>query len=315
MRKPVMILTLFFLTACGLFGSSDEDDGPPRTIVFSAQDDDGIFQIYKMREDGSGVKRLTDGDYASIQPAWSPDGDRIAYTCSFGSTGGEELWVMAADGSNKQPLITNSRTGSPQRGNHPAWSPNGNKLAFDRCLNCEQGGKNFEIFVADLQAGVTDTLTSHSVGDSHPTWSPDGEQIAFASNRDYFDADTLQFRTDLYMIDSDGKNLTRTTDTGKITIPKWGPDGKYVAYSWQHQNPNIYLFDVESKKIIKLTNLKFVGVPMWNHNGSQLLIPGTTNEGIYVLQLISTEKKLLKETELDFKDLKSARNFDWYNRQ
>jgi Tol biopolymer transport system component len=220
---------------------------------------------------------------------------------------------MDADGSNKEPLVVNPQTGSPQLGNHPAWSPDGTKLAFDRCLDCEFGGKNVEVFLADLQTGAVDTLTDHPVGDSHPTWSPDGRRIAFTSNRDYFDADSMRFRRELYMIDSDGKNLIRLTDTGKVTVPKWSPDEKYIAYSWQRLDPDIYLFDLDSKKIIKLTNLKFVGAPMWNHDSSQLLISGTTLGGKRVLQLISKDGQLLKETELDFKDLESTRNFDWYD--
>jgi len=315
LKTGILIIILASFTACGTTDSIDEE-GPPRTIVFSAQnDEEGTFQIFSMREDGSGVRQLTDGEFSSVDPAWSPDGIRIAYARSTGSTAGDALWVMDADGSNKEPLVVNPQTGSPQLGNHTAWSPDGTKLAFDRCLDCEFGGKNVDIFVADLQTGAVDTLTDHPVGDSHPTWSPDGRRIAFTSNRDYFDADSMRFRRELYMIDSDGKNLIRLTDTGKVTVPKWSPDEKYIAYSWQRLDPDIYLFDLDSKKIIELTNLKFVGAPMWNHDGSQLLISGTTNESIRVFQLITTDKKLLKETVLDFKDLESTRNFDWYNRQ
>ena len=318
MRKPVLILTLLFLTACGLFGSGDNDEGPPRTIIFSAQDDDGIFQIYKMREDGSGVKRLTGGDYASIQPAWSPDGDRIAYARSFGSTGGEELWVMAADGSDKQPLITNPQTGSPQRGNHPAWSPNGNKLAFDRCLNCELGGLNYDVFVADLHSGTIDTLTTHSVEDSHPTWRPDGKQIAFTSDRDYYDADTLRFRKDLYAINVSSKNARRLTKTGNATRPAWSPDGSKIVYEWNVQGNDVFLYNHSSGQIKNLeTGLEFAGGGMWNTKGTKLLVTGRIKEGerpeMRLLNIEREHPEILKTVTLNENAI--GRDFDWYDTQ
>lgn len=69
-----LILCLSGVAACGLLGS---DEGSPRTIVFSARSDDGTFQIFSMREDGSGIKQLTAGEYSSTEPAWSPDGGAL----------------------------------------------------------------------------------------------------------------------------------------------------------------------------------------------------------------------------------------------
>lgn len=210
-----LLVSLISLAACGLLGGSGGGDGSPRTIVFSAQaGDEGIFQIFSIREDGSGVRQLTDGEFSSTDPAWSPDGTRIAYARSTGSTAGDALWVMDADGGNKEPLVTNPRTGNPQLGNRPAWSPDGTKLAFDRCLNCEFGGLNYEVFVADLQSGTVDTMTRHPTGDGQPKWSPDGTKLLFGSDRDYFDADTLRFRRDIYSISVNGNELKRITFSG-----------------------------------------------------------------------------------------------------
>lgn len=184
--------------------------------------------------------------------------------------------MMDADGDNKQPLVTNPRTGSPQLGNHPAWSPDGTKLAFDRCLNCEAGGLNYEIFVANLQTGTVDTLTRHPVEDSHPTWSPDEQQIAFTSNRDYFEADTLRFRKDLYMTEADGTSLQRMTETGYAREPIWHPIGNNITFRSTGSSPGLYRVNVQSENIIKVKGdtdeRTHLHPHTWSPDGRQLLI-------------------------------------------
>ncbi len=267
-RGFAIIFLMMATIACGTTDGIDEE-GPPRTIVFSAQnDEEGTFQIFSMREDGSGVRRLTDGEFSSTNPAWSPDGTRIAYARSTGSTAGDALWVMDADGSNKEPLVVNPQTGNPQLGNQPAWSPNGNKLAFDRCVNCAFGGKNVDIFVADLQTGSIDTLTHHSGIDTQPTWSPDGNEIAFVSERDHTD----EFGIDIYLIEVNGGSVTRLTETGNAGRQIWF--GDELLFWAQDELFILNLTDSTKRKIdIDLPdNIKFRPLDVSEDNQKVLLL-------------------------------------------
>ena len=73
-----------------------------------------------MNADGSGLRKLTRGPAYDGNPAWSPDGRKIA----FGRAG--EIYVMNADGSGQRNLTRN-----PARDFAPAWSPDGRKIAFE----------------------------------------------------------------------------------------------------------------------------------------------------------------------------------------
>src|SRR5690606_12524784 len=70
------------------------------------------------------------------------------------------------------------------------------------------------IFVVDVASGTVTRLTEHPAADTNPRWSPDGNQIAFISQGDYFDADTLRLRRDLYVMEEDGSGKRRLTNSG-----------------------------------------------------------------------------------------------------
>jgi len=90
--------------------------GPPP--CYPSQSD-----IYVMNADGSGKRKLTHNRRINAEPAWSPDGRKIA----FGSTrdGNRDIYVMNADGSGRRNLTRNAAWDS-----RPSWSPDGRKIAF-----------------------------------------------------------------------------------------------------------------------------------------------------------------------------------------
>ena len=79
--------------------------------------------IYVMNADGSGTRQLTHNALQNAEPAWSPDGRRIAFVSR--RDGNAEIYVMNADGSGKRNLTRN-----PAKDVRPSWSPDGRKIAF-----------------------------------------------------------------------------------------------------------------------------------------------------------------------------------------
>jgi Tol biopolymer transport system component len=87
---------------------------------------DGNNEIYTMNADGSSQTRLTNNTASDTDPAWSPDGTKIAFaTDRDRSNFTYEVYTMNADGSGQTRL-----TGDSLNDQSPAWSPDGTKIAF-----------------------------------------------------------------------------------------------------------------------------------------------------------------------------------------
>ena len=107
-------------------------------------------------------------------PAWSPDGNRIAYQGCNAEGANCGLWVMDTDGEGAEQL-----TDIPGD-TAPAWSPDGGLLAF---ASQERSG-NWDLYLLDPAEGRVTTLASNPANDGSPVWAPTGDRLAFLSDRD-----------------------------------------------------------------------------------------------------------------------------------
>jgi dipeptidyl aminopeptidase/acylaminoacyl peptidase len=222
-----------------------------------------------MAADGSG--RTTVGPFGfNFDPAWSPDGQRIAWVkWGAGESRYAEVYVMAADGST--PIrLTNDTT----QDGHPSWSPDGQRIAF-----WSRRDGNPEIYVMNADGSAPTRLTDDPATDYQPSWAPDGRQIAFTSTRDG--------NAEVYVMNADGSAPTRlTNDPAFDTNPSWSPDGRRIAFGTDRDgNGEIYVMGSDGSAPTRLTNNPAAdGQPSWSPTG--LIAFSSTRDGtsqIYVM--------------------------------
>ncbi len=120
-------------------------------------------EIYAMNADGSDLTRLTNNDLEDRNPAWSPDGHRIAFVSSPGHA---HAWVsvMNADGSSVTPLVS---------GHEFAWSADGQRIAVgDYPGDGDIVNGDNEIYMATIDGSEITQLTDNDHYDGAPSWRP-----------------------------------------------------------------------------------------------------------------------------------------------
>lgn len=138
-------------------------------------------------------------DIYRILPKLSPDGTLIAYVSTI--DGQKELFIIDTNGNN--PRNVTNHTGND---NCPIWSPDGTQLLF----RSERNNKNsiYKINMSDLKVQYL-TNSGADDGVSCPlSWSPDGTQIVFGQ---------------VYVMNSDGRNVRRILDNDYARIISWQP--------------------------------------------------------------------------------------------
>lgn len=229
--------------------------------------------VWTMRPGGTDRRQLTVNGYAA-DPAWSPDGTRIAFAHEAG-TAWPELWVMNANGTGKRRLTNNTVEDS-----HPTWHRNGNLLVF----SSRRSGKP-QLHVYNLTTNRTRRVTSGDSFPSAPTWSPDGTRIAFVA----FRAGASQ--PDLFSIKPDGTGLLALTNTaGEETDPAYAPGGGRIAYGYGHSDCGSSVWTIPAAGG---TRAKVVDTPCndlapaWSPNGRRIALyshgPGSVAEGIWTV--------------------------------
>lgn len=278
-KRTSLIFCTIFLLGCKNFNGTDTYDDPSNNdpckskksnsflsdnsdelskIVFSMPDTiSGESQIFVMNNDGSELQQITCSEQnEASNPSFSPDASQIVFTTTRQSTTlGPSIFFMNSDGSDIRPMklwSDNSETAYP--GRNPKWSPDGTKIAFDWCINCEQGGENTEIFIYDFETDSVVQVTTHPSADAYPAWSPDSERLVFTSSRDYYDADTLQFRADLYTIELSKSAPTRLTNFGDAGFPIWFPDEERVTFSRTGTKRGLYNIELYSRITTKIND-------------------------------------------------------------
>jgi TolB protein len=166
------------LFVIGADGSSLTAIGPKRSCDASLSPDGSkiVFvrfnkrfrhpNVWVMNADGSGLTHLTSDDH-SFSPAWSSDGSRIAFIRHQG-WGDNEVFVMDADGSNKDQLTDGRRV----EYGPTAWSPDGTLITFHRTVYWDPYSSTDVIAIEPDGSNPTNLTDSPGVWDQGADWQP-----------------------------------------------------------------------------------------------------------------------------------------------
>ena len=160
---------------------------------------------------GGEARPISDELSDARQPAWAPDGSRIAFQ-SF-RDGNWHVWTIGPDGHDVR-----QHTFGPFDDREPHWSHDGRRIVF----SSDRSG-NYDIWTLDLESGAIEQLTTDPASDFTPAWSPDDRLIAFVSTRS--NAPGIWLRA------ADGSERLVTGTEGSASAPSWSPDGNRLVYN------------------------------------------------------------------------------------
>ncbi len=197
----------------GIVGPALSPDG--KSVAFEA-----INQIWVMQI-GRKPQAITSDTYYKTDPAWSPDGTKLAYASDKNGT--MHIFVRTLATGDEQQVTTMAGAQIS-----PAWSPDGRSLAFQ-----DQTGATFTI---DVEGGAAKQVVPSLFAPGKPSWAANGKTIALAALKPY----THRFREGTSQV------LTVDLTSGKITYtepapfesigtrgedgPVYAPDGSAMAY-------------------------------------------------------------------------------------
>ncbi len=179
----------------------------------------GGLRLLRAPADGAPVPgplvQLTHLEGRESFPSLSPDGEVVVYSRTV--DGNADLFWQRVAGENTRNLTA----GSPAADTQPAFSPDGEWIAFrsDR----EGGG----LYVMGATGESVRRLTTFGY---HPAWSPDGRRIAFTTGQ-VTEARVRKDRSELWVIELETEKLRRVLRSDAVQ-PSWSPDGKWIVY-WE----------------------------------------------------------------------------------
>lgn len=224
--------------------------------------------------DGEGEQTVLNSPEAIISPAWSPDGNEVAYV-SFESRKAV-VWIQDLRSGRRRKVADFRGTNSA-----PAFSPNGQQLVVT--LSREGGS---QLYLINKDGSGAKRLTQTSAIDTEATFSPDGAQIYFVSDRGG--------APQIYRMPAGGGSAERVTFSGNYNIsPSISPDGRTLAYVTRVGGGTFKLcvMDLAGGQVQQITDTSDDESPSFAPNG-KLIVYATRSGGRDVLMTTTLDGKV-----------------------
>ena len=219
-----------------------------KTLAFDLMGD-----IYTLPVTGGTATNIASGIAWEIQPRFSPDGERIAFISD--RAGGDNIWTMAADGSDLKQITKEDF----RLLNNPTWSPDGRYIAGRKHFTTSRSLGTGEIWLYDADAGGSGVQLVKKPNDTYqkelgePIFAPDGKSIYYSRNTT--PGDIFEYAQDsnkevfaIYRYDMDtGDTVKVVGGPGGAVRPTPSPDGRTLAFVKRVDNQSmLHLLDLDS---------------------------------------------------------------------
>ena len=261
------------------------------------------LQIATAELDGSDYRRLTESDSRDLNPAWSPDGTRIAFVSNRGDRY-FRVYIMDADGSNVVEAAPYGAT-RPER---PLWSPDGFRLAFRL-----QGHLYTAPAVGGGAQGVGSPTTLDGLTWTDPAWSPDGEWLAFSHREPLpewpMQSETISMVRPGFTAEPDASASRKVirlarVDGGSMQLDNlsWAPDGATLRFTaFLGENAHAYaLYQVltDGSGLTEITKVERRSRMAWSPDGSRVAVVdgriGSSRDGlVYTMAPDGSDKRAI----------------------
>lgn len=231
------------------------------------------YQLWVADADGENALPALASAEPIISPAWSPDGNQLAYV-SFESR--KPVVYVHNVSTGKRRLIANFKGSNSA----PAWSPDGKTIAVTLSL-----GGGSQLFLLNSDGGTPRRLMQSGSIDTEPVFSPDGQRIYFVSDRGG--------SPQIYRASVTGQNAERVTFTGAYNIsPTLSPDGRWMAYISRVGGAfRLHLMELESGSVRAISDTGADESPSFAPNG-KLVVYATQYQGREALMTSTLDGKV-----------------------